>query len=176
MLYLRRLSNFIGDLPDGWQAQMASILKNDQGQLVVADLIVFNFLLCLRIFLNIKPPVGYQVTAQVILYEVRMRRKLVPHQFYSLKFRNVVVLPVVQKIIQYRVELLLRRVPGLHQVIVQPNIVNGFYGCFGIGVSGEQHSFGIGEYFDRLFQESRSVHFGHALVAHKQGNNVRAVF
>ncbi len=85
-------------------------------------------------------------------------------------------LPVAQQVVQHRVEGLLGRIPGLHQIVVQPNGVDALDGRFGVGVGGEQHFARLGIELARLGQELGAIHGWHALVGQKQGDGRIASF
>jgi hypothetical protein len=84
-------------------------------------------------------------------------------------------LPILQQFIQDRVEFFLRRVPGFHQVIVQPHFVDGVDRRLGIGVGGEQDAFGLRIDLDGLHQKFHSSHLRHALVNQKQRHGLIAL-
>ncbi len=76
--------------------------------------------------------------------------------------------PIAQQIIELRIEMLVGRVPGLQEEIVDISLVDGADGGVGVGVSRKQGALGIGKDLLRLFQKAHSVHAGHALVDEKQ--------
>ena len=53
-------------------------------------------------------------------------------------------LPVAEQVVEHRVEPLLRRVPRLEQVVVEPDLVDRSDGGVGVGVGGQQHALGVG--------------------------------
>ena len=87
---------------------------------------------------------------------------------HALEHRLVAGPPVVQQVVEHGVEVLLRRVPGLHQIVVEAHLVDRLDGRIGIGIGGKQHAPGVGVEFHRLGQELDARHSRHALVDHEQ--------
>ena len=83
-------------------------------------------------------------------------------------------LPVIQQIVQLRIEVLRGRIPRLQEKIVDAGIVDGADGGVGIGIGGEQCPLGVGEDPHRFLQEFDAVHPRHALVGKQQGHAVVA--
>ncbi len=84
-------------------------------------------------------------------------------------------LPLVQQAVQHRVQVFLRGIPGLHQVIVQAHQVDGLDGRFGIGIGRQQHFARLGEDLDRLRKELDAAHLWHALIDHQQRHAIVAL-
>ena len=72
------------------------------------------------------------------------------------------------------VELLLRRVPRLEQVVVERDVVDRLDRRVGVGVRGEQHALGVGDELARLGEVVGAGHAGHALVGDEQRDLVAA--
>jgi hypothetical protein len=83
-------------------------------------------------------------------------------------------LPGREQILEHRVQLLLRRVPGLEQVVVQGHLVDGRDRRLGVRVGGQQHALGVGHDRPGLHQVLRPRHARHALVGDQQGHRVAA--
>ena len=62
-------------------------------------------------------------------------------------------LPVVQQIREHWVEVFFWRVPRLHEVVVEVNLVDRANGGLGVCICGKQHALGVGEELDSLRQE-----------------------
>ena len=77
-------------------------------------------------------------------------------------------LPIIEHVIDYAVETLLRRVPRFHEIVVDMDVVDGADGCVGIGISRQERAFGVGVKLDRLLQELYAGHAWHALVDEKE--------
>ena len=73
-------------------------------------------------------------------------------------------LPVLQQLVEHRVEARLGRAPRLHQVVVEAQLVDRPDRGLGVGVGREQHALGLGGDLDGLGQELDPAHAGHALV------------
>jgi hypothetical protein len=81
-------------------------------------------------------------------------------------------LPGRQQVLDDREELLLRRIPGLEQVVVQRHFVDRRDRGLGVGVGGEQHALGLGHELPRLHEVVRPGEPGHPLVGDEQGDLV----
>jgi hypothetical protein len=73
-------------------------------------------------------------------------------------------LPGVQQRVHHRVELLLRRVPRLEQVVVHVDQVDRLDRGVGVRVRGQQRPPRVGEQVHRLLQEVDAVHPRHPVV------------
>ncbi len=78
------------------------------------------------------------------------------------------MLPVAQQIVKNGIEVLFRRVPGLQQVVVELDLVNGPDGRVGIGVGREQDALRLGVRAHGPRQELDAVHLRHAVIHQKQ--------
>ena len=72
--------------------------------------------------------------------------------------------PSLEERVEHRVQLLLRRIPRLEQVVVQVDDVDGVDGRAGVGVGGEQHAARRRKQVHGLFQELDAGHAGHPVV------------
>ena len=77
-------------------------------------------------------------------------------------------LPVAEQVLDHRVELLLRRVPGLEEVVVERRLVDRRDRGVRVGVGGEQHALRVGEDRPGLRQVLRALHPRHALVGDQE--------
>jgi hypothetical protein len=82
----------------------------------------------------------------------------------------------VEQVVQGREKLLFRRIPGLHQVVVNFSFVDSIDGGVGVGVSGEQCTFGLGMNVHGLGEKSNAIHAGHALVGQEQSHGIVSRF
>jgi hypothetical protein len=73
-------------------------------------------------------------------------------------------LPLLQQIVEQRIEHLLGRFPRLHQVVVEPHRVDRGNGRVGVCIGSEEHLLGIGIQLDRLLEKLGAGHGRHALV------------
>jgi hypothetical protein len=74
--------------------------------------------------------------------------------------------PLLQQLGDDRVQLLLRRVPGFEQVVVDVHQVDRLDGCIGVGVGGEQDPPGRGKDVHGLLKELDAIHLRHPVVRH----------
>jgi len=56
--------------------------------------------------------------------------------------------------------------------MIQLHCINSFDRSFGVGICGEQHTFGIRVKFDRLNQSLDAIHFRHAMIHHQQCHGI----
>ncbi len=120
------------------------------------------------------PAVRHHVPGQEVAQRVRPRRPTVPDQPH-VGHRPVRRLdPRVQQRVDHRVELLLRRVPRLEQVVVQVDDVDRLDRGVGVGVGGEQDPARERHQIHRLLQELDAVHLGHPVVGEQQRHLVAA--
>ena len=70
------------------------------------------------------------------------------------------------------VQLLLRRIPRLQQVVVEVDDVDRLDRSVGVGVCGEQGSPGTRKQVHRFFEELDASHLGHAMVREQHGHEV----
>ena len=61
--------------------------------------------------------------------------------------------------------MVLRRLPRLGQIVIQPDLVDRADGGFSVGVCGQQHLARVRKYFESLLQKLYAVHQWHALVS-----------
>ncbi len=85
------------------------------------------------------------------------------------------VVPGGQQIVEHRVELFLRRIPRLVQVVVDARGVDGANGGFSVGIGSQEHALGVGIERDGLLEELDAGHAGHALVADDERDDVVAL-
>ncbi len=78
--------------------------------------------------------------------------------------------PIFKQVTHDRVELLLRRIPGLQQIVVKSHFVDRADGSVLVGIRGQQDPAGVREDLGRFGQELDSSHARHALVHHEEGH------
>src|SRR6185437_7064231 len=103
---------------------------------------------------------------------MRFWRELIADHLDAFERRPEIGLPVVEQIIDHGIELLFRRIPGLHQVIIQLNIVDGLDRGVGVRIGGEQHPFSVGKEFPGLLQELYAFHLRHPLIGNEHGDGL----
>ena len=82
--------------------------------------------------------------------------------------------PRLEQAVDHRVELLLRRIPRLEQVVVEVDDVDGVDRGVGVGVCGQQHAAGQREEVHRLFEELDAAHLRHPVVGDEHRDGVAA--
>jgi hypothetical protein len=76
--------------------------------------------------------------------------------------------PVAEQVVHDGVQPLLRRVPRLEQVVVEPDVVDGLDGDVRVRVRGQEHVLRGRRMDTRLFEHLDAGHLGHSLVARDQ--------
>ena len=82
----------------------------------------------------------------------------------------------MKEIVERRKELFLRRIPRLHQVVVNFGFVDGIDSGVGVGVGGQQGTLGLGMNIHGLGEETYAIHVRHALIGKKQGDRIVSSF
>ena len=82
--------------------------------------------------------------------------------------------PGGEEVVEHRIELLLRWVPGLEQVVVQIDHVDGVDGGTRVGIGRQQNTPGRREEVHRLLEEVDPVHLRHPVVRQEQRHHVAA--
>ena len=103
------------------------------------------------------------------------RRPSAAQQPQSVERRPVAGGPVGEQVVEYRVELLLGRVPGLEEVLVEADLVDRSNGDVGVGVGGQQDALRLGLERERLGEELGAGHRRHALVDEEQRHRIVAL-
>src|SRR5947209_678918 len=88
---------------------------------------------------------------------------------HALERRLVVSKPIVEQVIEHWIELLLWRIPGLEEVVVEADRVDGPNSRVGVSVGRQEDALGVGEKLDRLLEQVDTCHSGHAVIGQKQG-------
>ncbi len=82
--------------------------------------------------------------------------------------------PCLEQRVDDGVELLLRRIPRLEQVVVQVDDVDGVDRGVGVGVRGQQHAAGQREQVHGGFEELDAAHLRHPVVGDEHRHGVAA--
>ena len=105
---------------------------------------------------------------------MRSRRPACAHNTDALESGPVVLLPCLQQIVEHRIQVLLGRIPGLQEVMVQPDLIDRPNRRLGVRVGGQEHARRIGEILNGGRQELDAVHLRHAMVNQEQGDRLVA--
>ena len=82
--------------------------------------------------------------------------------------------PGPEQVVEHRIEILLRRVPGLEEVVVQVDHVDGVDGGTCIGVGGQEYTPSGREEVHGLLQEIDAVHLRHPVIRQQQRHHIAA--
>ena len=142
-------SHALGHLEVGGGDQHIPVREHQQGQVGGVGARGLHQRPRLRAGLDVEPAVGHVVARQEVLQLVRLAREAVPHNADAVVADDA-RLPVREQIVEHRVQLLLRRIPGLHQVVVERHAVDRVDRGLGVGVRGQQHPLRVGHHLARL--------------------------
>ena len=122
----------------------------------------------LGVALDVQPAHRHAVAGQEVAQVVRVAAEAVADHAHAAGLQRRARLPRRQQVLDDRVQLLLGRVPGLEQVVVEVDLVDGLDRGLGVGVGRQQHALGVGHELARLDQVLGPGHPGHALVGDQQ--------
>ena len=91
-----------------------------------------------------------------------------PDQAHAAGLEERTRLPGGEQILEHREELLLGRIPGLEQVVVERDLVDRRDRGRRVGIGGQQHALGVGHDLARLREELRARHPRHALIGDQE--------
>ena len=121
-----------------------------------------------------EPAVSHLVPGQELAHLGAARRPAVPDHLGHMDRLVVLQPPRFQLGVDHRVELLFRRVPGLEQVVVEIDDVDGLDRGVGVRVGGEQHPAGGRVHVHRRLEELDAVHLRHPVVGQDHRHLVAA--
>ncbi len=139
---LRRHAEALGELEHGRALEHAAVLEQRDGQAVVPDPGDRQQLARLAVALDVEPARRHPVAGEEVAQVVGVLGEAVPHEPHAARLERRAGLPGRQQVLDDRVELLLRRVPRLEQVVVQRDLVDRLDGRRGVGVGGQQDALG----------------------------------
>jgi hypothetical protein len=122
----------------------------------------------LGIAFDVDESVGNLIAGQEVFRLVRAGRPRRAQNPNAVERGWDVGVPVIEQIIQDRVELVLRRIPRLHQVVIESDLVDRLDRRVGVGVGSQQHSFGVGKEEPGRSQKIGAFHLRHALVGQQK--------
>ncbi len=122
------------------------------------------------------PAIGQLVAGQELAHLRRARRPAVADHLGAGHRFLVAAAPGLQQGVEHRVELLLRRIPRLEQIVIEVDDVDRVDRGIGVGIGGEQHSPRVRMQVHGLLQEFDAVHPGHAVVGDQHRDRLVAQF
>ena len=160
----------IGQLDRGGGPERDTVGQRHHGQVVDARLRQVEETGRLLALVHLQPAVGDVVVGEEGLDVVGALRPPVPDDPHLGLAVGVGVGPVAQQLVEHRVEPVLGRVPRLHQVVVEGDVVDRADGDVRVGVRRQQHQLGVGRLLPHLPQHLDARHPGHPLVGDDRGD------
>jgi len=162
-----------GDLGFGRVAQGGAVGRDDQRHVLGAGPGRRQQALALRV-VDVVPAVGHGVAGEEVARAEALGRPAVADDADLVDGALTDRAPRLHERVDDRVELLLRRVPGLEQVVVDVDDVDRADRGVGVGVGGEQRAAGVRRDVHGGFEEVDAVHLGHAVVGEDGGDGLAA--
>ena len=131
-------------------------------------------LACLGVALDVQPACRHAIARQEVAHVVSLLGEPVSDHAHAARFERGARLPGRQQILEDREQLLLGRIPGLEQVVVQRDLVDRLDRGLGVGIGGQQHALGVGRQLPGLHEIVRSRQSRHPLVCDQQRDLVAA--
>jgi hypothetical protein len=121
---------------------------------------------------GVHPPEGDEVAAEEVAQGVRVRVPPRAEHRHAVVRRPVGGAPVGEQVVEVRVQVLVGRVPGLREVVVDAHLVDRPDRRVGVGVRGEQHAPRVGRPLGGPREELDARHPRHALVGEQERDRV----
>ena len=80
--------------------------------------------------------------------------------------------PVFEQVVEHRVQSLLGGMPRLHEVVVEPDLVDGTHRHLGVGVCREEDALCVRRFGRYVGEQLDARHPGHALIRHDECQRV----
>jgi hypothetical protein len=164
----------LGELEHRRALQHRAVLHERDRQALVADTRDAQQLARLAVALDVQPAAGNAVAGQEVTELVRGLGEAVADDAHAAGLQRRAGLPGRQEVLDDGVELLLRWVPRLEQVVVERDLVDRLDRGAGVGVGGEQDALGVRGELARLDEVLGPREAGHALIGDQQRNLVAA--
>lgn len=145
-------------------AQGVAIGHEHQRQLVGRDPSSLEPARALRLLLDVDPAVGHVVAGEEGLGRVTALGPSVPHDTQVGDVGGVGSSPIAQQVVDGGVETLVRWVPRLEQVVVEPDLVDRADGGVGVGVGREEQLLGRRRLRVCPLEQLDAGHLRHSLV------------
>ena len=123
-----------------------------------------------RVRLDLEPAVGHVVVGEEGLHLHGPLGPPVPDDTHLGVAVGVVVGPVAEQLVEHGVEPVLGRVPRLHQVVVERDVVDRADRDVGVGVRRQEQQLGVGGLLPHLPQHLDARHPRHPLVGDDGGD------
>ena len=98
---------------------------------------------------DVEPAVRHEVARQEVAQTMRLGREAVPDDPHAVEWWVVVRFPRIEELVEHRIQTFLRRVPRLHDVLVQARLVDPVDRGVRVGVRGEQDAVRVGKLLSR---------------------------
>ncbi len=164
----------LGELEDRRALQHGAVLEQRDRQALGVDAGDGQQLAGLAVALDVEPARGDAVAHEEVAQVVGLLGEAVADQAHAAGFQGRAGLPGREQVLDDREQLLLGRVPGLEQVVVERDLVDRGDRGLGVGVGGQQHALGVGDDRARLHEVLGARHPRHALVGDQQRDVVPA--
>ena len=122
--------------------------------------------------LDVLEPVRHVVAREEVAEPVALGAPAVGQEAEAAVAGPVAGLPVGEEVVEGRVELVLGRVPGLEEVVVDAAVVDGGDGRVGVGVGRQEDALRPGRDVGDLAQQADSVEPWHPLVGEDEGDGL----
>ena len=119
-----------------------------------------------------EPAVGHGVAGEEIPHLERPGRPAVADDLDPVHGLLVRGEPHLEKRVDDRVELLLRGIPGLQQIVIEVDDVDRLDGGVGVRIRGEQRPPRVREQIHRLLEELEAGHLRHAMVREQHRDRI----
>jgi hypothetical protein len=170
----RRAPEPLGHLPRVGVGERGAVLEEQRGQVRRRDPGSLDERPRVGAPLYVQPAVGDEVAREEVLDRVGARRPLVADEPQPLLLRQVLGLPGVEEVVDHGEQVLLGRIPGLGEVMVEVRDVDRLDRRVDVRVRRQEHAPGQRIGLPRLRQQLRAVHPRHALVADDDRERVAA--
>jgi hypothetical protein len=162
----------VGEVQRGGRPQVRAVRNEHQGQVVHGRAGQLDQAARLGVPVDLEPRVRDVVAVQERLDLVAADRPAVADDAQAAGAVRVGVPPVREQPVDGREQSLPRRIPGLEQVVVKPDVVDRRDGDVRVRVGGQQQLLGAGRVGLGLAQQLDAGHRGHPLVGDDQGHRL----
>lgn len=93
---------------------------------------------CRRILIDVNPLIGHTIARQELLHRVTLRRPPCTGDPDPVVGEAYACRPLGQQVVEDGIQVLIGRIPGLQQVMIEPDFIDADNRRLGVGVGGEQ--------------------------------------